>query len=98
MTGIQALARGCCGCGSPETYYEAARDLLVHFSTQDRPWDWIYSDRFRYFAANALDHLGLIEHGTSLAGSWVTQSGQEALAFLQEHGVNPDEWPSGSVE
>jgi hypothetical protein len=33
-----------------------------------------------------IDHCKLIEHGSSVHGSWLTQDGKDALAFLEQYG------------
>lgn len=91
--GMRDLDALCCGCGSPELFFQAALAILEHFATEHdkRDYRWIYADQFRYLAVNALDHAGMIEHGSSVAGSWLTDAGKEALAFLREHGVTWNE-------
>ena len=97
-TGIQALARGCCGCGEPALYYEAALEILTFFASAERDWTWVYAEKHRYLAINALDHLGLLEHGSGICGSWLTKHGEQALAFLRENGTDPEQWPAGSTD
>lgn len=46
-------------------------------------WFWLY----------VLDHLRLTDHGTSCSGSWLTDLGAEALAFLRKHGPDSESWP-----
>jgi len=78
----------CCGCGCPEQFWKAAQVVLEHFSKDwsERDSGWVYASDDRYFVVNALDSVDLLEHGSGIGGSWLSDSGKEALAFLREHG------------
>lgn len=83
--GIKKLSAMFCGCGRPEEAYKITLRLLEYFEL-----DHMQRPCFRdedYFPAYIIDHAGLIEHGTSIGGSWLTGDGQDALAFLWEYGV-----------
>lgn len=87
--GVKKLSSMFCGCGLPESAWEIVLRLLGYFGT---PHEDRNLDEFRdedYLAAYVIDHCGLIEHGTSIGGSWLTDDGKEALRFLRKHGV---EW------
>ena len=40
-----------------------------------------------------MDAAGLLEHGGSVGGSWLSDKGKAVLAFLEHYGTDPDEWP-----
>jgi hypothetical protein len=86
--GMMELSKLCCGCGVPEMFYEAALEALEFFAADHaaRDYQWVYAEKFRYLAINALDSADLLEHGSTIAGSWLTDRGREALAFLRAHG------------
>jgi hypothetical protein len=87
---------GICGCGSPEIvikfvvkalslikaraeshYARPESDALnrhFHHYTTD-------NDLFTYMAWYFIDRAGLIEHGTVILGSWLTDKGKEFLEF-----------------
>lgn len=90
--GIESINELACGCGTPSAFWDAVQAILEHFEQpiMERDHEWVCADRFRYFAVNALDSCGVIEHGSGIAGSWLTDSGKEALAFLRQYGL---EWP-----
>jgi hypothetical protein len=37
--------------------------------------------------------IDLLEHGTSVHWSWLTEKGQLLQEFLQQYGTDQDEWP-----
>lgn len=46
--------------------------------------DFFKSEEERYFVLYRLDDLGLIEHGGSVGGSWLTYRGDDVLEALNE--------------
>lgn len=65
-----------------------SEDIESHFSRGqdgDSPLYWIAW----YF----IDRAGLIEHGGSVPGSWLTPLGWAYLDYLNEHGTDHDAWP-----
>lgn len=88
---IVSIVKTFCGCGSPESAWQTIRDYLYNFSLVDDDWDkrtLQIETGEQYIVAYLLDHLGLIEHGSSIWGSWLTDSGEEALEFLNKWGAN----------
>ena len=70
---------GICGCGRPEEAYAAVHEMLIRSKTgkliePDEP-------HVLYMAYN-LDHLGFLEHGSSIYGAWITDKGEELLTAL----------------
>ena len=88
--GFRGLRNMCCGCGDPTTFYRAAFDALSYFESDHgaRDYDWPYSTPAVYFLCNVMDYLCLVDHGTSLAGGWLTQSGKDVIAFMRGHEWN----------
>jgi len=94
---IQALVKkmNLCMCGWG-TEYEVVKEGLeyarrVHESKPGDPF--IGLDDMGEFRQKVLDSWGLLEHGTSVGGSWLTDDGKVLLAWFDEHGTNADEWP-----
>ena len=96
-----------CGCGDSDAPW---RELLriLRLRALDS-WQPPTSDA-EWLMVNLLDGLGLLEHGSSLNGAWLTEAGESALAFLEEFGadwcsrddaafVTPDEvWIGGNIK
>lgn len=73
-----------CGCGQPDLMWEAIHKYLENYDLED--WNkrtLNLSNGEQYFLAYFLTHIGLIEHGGSVSGSWITESGKEVLEFLR---------------
>lgn len=101
-----------CGCGTVEHKWplllamlERAEDHKTRGYFYDAMGD--IPPRAVEFIAHAMDGWGLLEHGTSIGGAWLTQDGSEVLAFLREFGTDdgtaiggiwPDWWCSCGVE
>lgn len=102
-----------CGCGDPELVITKMRDLLRHFEnneTRERDleelgklmelepgtgypqtadgWLWLY----------VLTHMGLIEHGGSVATSWMLGTGSRVLEALEKYGCDPQKWDNALAE
>lgn len=88
-----------CGCGCPASAAELVRDLLVAFDRsgcEREEWaakwqqalDLLPDDRVRYLVLYTLDSRGLLEHGTSVDGSWLTDEGHRVLAALRSHDLD----------
>lgn len=69
---------GGCGCGSSEELGEMAVKLLKHFATphMERKLD-LYDSEAYEILAHWMSEKDLIEHGTSVGGSWLTEKGEE---------------------
>ncbi len=101
---VETLWSGLCGCGISENAVKLMFDVLTLLDTRPREGNaddhvaalesllgseeggvfWWYL----YF----LDNLDLIEHGSGIRFSWLTEKGDAVLAYLKRHGVDPDEW------
>lgn len=88
-----------CACGDPESAYSTLRDLLRLMDSRSKGrWElerWKQIENYfntpglMYFVLYILDNMKLIEHGSSIGGSWLTERGQEVLDALNEVG---DDW------
>lgn len=102
----QAIARGAkmlpdsirdisacfCGCGSPDVAWQWVLDYLARHGDEDAAKRWTAAETGpEWIAVYLMDHLDLTEHGTGIRGAWLTERGEEALAFLREHGPDWDE-------
>lgn len=65
-----------CGCGSDNETDAWEVFKRFHDRTDDR-WE-MYNDGMRHLEvlAHWMDSLGLIEHGSSIAGSWLSEDGE----------------------
>jgi hypothetical protein len=79
-----------CGCGLPEKAFNLCRDVLCAFDRRGCH-DWIdaeaavealikeRADETAHVLAHLLNHLGLIEHGGTVGGSWLTDDGKRIV-------------------
>lgn len=75
---------GVCGCWAPWKLEPYLRKLLLapvseHGVLETDAPNW---DDATYFAAALLDAAELIEHGSSIAGSWLTERGKELRGLV----------------
>lgn len=75
-----------CGCNVPDMAWEEIRWMLQQCPLYDGTWAEVER---RYGGAGAahimlgsIDNAGLIEHGGTIAGSWITGKGQWVLDTL----------------
>lgn len=80
-----------CGCGSPEEAFDLAHDIVACFKRGPGDvWRDAEADVRRLVEANPslaahlilhlLDHTDLMEHGSSIGGSWLTGMGERFIA------------------
>jgi hypothetical protein len=86
-----------CGCGDPDDGRKLVRDLLALIPPPGGNWtsnreavaerigvrDQDYGTW--HVVLSLLTHAGLIEHGTSIGGSWLTPKGAHYLKIMQAH-------------
>ena len=84
---------GLCGCGNAEASYALVRILLgltPFFNHTEAIEALVPDEAARHIVLSCLDSAGLIEHGTSIGGSWITPKGAFFLDVLREIGDNWD--------
>jgi hypothetical protein len=96
--GIKKLFGMFCGCGQPDAAWNAVLTELKrchHNHLAESLSEHIYPPETGewYVMAYVLEHCDLTEHGGSVGGSWLTPDGQDAMDFLEKHGVDTDKWP-----
>ena len=80
---------GLCGCGNPDTAYVLIRDLLgLAPLYEDSRWKEAESlngnnPGAHHIILGALDRAGLLEHGSSQHGAWLTPKGEWCLAAMR---------------
>ena len=96
--GILRAARRICGCGRTEEAWHYLHCVLRHAAIPhevrprgNSPLEPTACDG--WFALYMVDGLGLIEHGCTICGSWLTDDGEVALAFLDIYGHEWDTKP-----
>ena len=75
-----------CGCGCPEEAISFLLELLELCPLYDNrePFEkLIPNEGLQYLTLYTLDHFDLIEHGTSVRGSWLTDKGKAILELLR---------------
>ena len=87
---------GWCGCGSPEDVTELVMrflELSVHWDvegaqeTRDKREALCGGHAQLYLVAYVADALGWTEHGGSVGGEWLTDTGEAALARWTLHNI-----------
>lgn len=82
---------GFCGCVGDEPIAKA-RDVMKDLDRTDDNWirwDELVARHFGgdeaygYFVLQYLDRRGLVEHGTSIRSSWLTEKGKECLEAME---------------
>jgi len=75
---------GGCGCGSYDENIKNAWKVFELFATpfDDRRFS-VYDKPEYEIIAHWLDSKNLIEHGTSIAGSWLTEEGEKLYYLLK---------------
>lgn len=81
-----------CGCGMPNAACGALLRFLSLHERSDDSWErqrkerdqWIPDDGLQMLVLYLIDSLGLLEHGGSVGGSWLTDKGAAVLARLRE--------------
>lgn len=78
---------GMCGCGWPGSAYNLARDLLDHFHDRDERnvVEMIGGEGAAQLALYRLQEADLIDHGTSVISSWMTDKGRYARWLMHRH-------------
>lgn len=71
---------GWCGCGCPEDAERCVLNLLSEIKVKTAD---VYADDLLLCLAYTLDHAGLLEHGTSIGGAWLTEEGKMYLYLLE---------------
>jgi hypothetical protein len=78
-----------CGCGNPETAVTLVHELLKLaplYDHHDAVVSLLPSEGVYYLVLGALDEAGLLEHGSNISGSWLTDKGQWFLRALNTAG------------
>ncbi len=74
-----------CGCGSPELAAQRLLDILKLHPLFDHRSEFdaiIPDDGVQMLMLYTLDHLELTEHGGSVGGGWLTDTGKAVLGAL----------------
>ena len=86
FVGIALL--GFCGCGAEDDALDFVLEALECFEDRENGYGRIHAlvprNGMGAFVLYQFDHLGLIEHGSTVRGSWLTDDGRAVLAFLRE--------------
>lgn len=78
---------GGCGCGSADDFGDKAFRLLAHFNSEPSQRDWAIFDEnggFFELMAHWFDDKDLIEHGSSISGSWLSAKGKHVYKTVEQ--------------
>lgn len=73
-----------CSCGS-DAHWECVLELLVE--AENHSDKGFYRDKWFEFGAKVLDAWGLLDHGTGIGFSFLTDEGKLFLEFLRDFGT-----------
>lgn len=89
-----------CGCGEPTEAYKTLQDVLSAFDTEGLTFDGsreaikvhkaMISERYWDLLIYLLDSKGLLEHGSSIGSSWLSDLGQKIVKDLRDNGHDSD--------
>lgn len=72
-----------CGCGSSDDYREDFWIMFIAIAEKKSDnFEFIYKDRYNELIAQMLDSRGLLEHGSSIGGSWLSYAGEKLHELL----------------
>lgn len=75
-----------CGCGNPDDALRLVHGLLraaPFYENQSRVDELLPTSGIQMLVLGALDKAELIEHGSSIGGSWLTDRGRATLDALE---------------
>lgn len=82
-----------CGCGRPEDRLDLVVEMLCACPWYEGAWEG-FSERLTSagfeFIADQLTAAELIEHGSSVGGSWLTEKGQRFLSLVEGFDFDAD--------
>lgn len=75
---------GGCGCGSSEDFARDAWMLMEYFAKPhgERTLD-LYEQPYLELMAQWFDSVRLIEHGTNIGGSWLSEKGEQVYEAIK---------------
>jgi hypothetical protein len=77
---------GGCGCGSSDELAQLAMNVLDNYALpHDERTLRVYDDMTLEVLAHWIDSKGLIEHGSSIGGSWLSPLGKVVHAELRKY-------------
>jgi len=78
---------GMCGCGWADDAYTLVRDLLDHFHDRDERniVEMVGSTAAAQIVLYRLQDADLLDHGTSVTSSWITDKGRYARWLMHKH-------------
>lgn len=85
---------GLCGCGSSDELELLAVEVLTA-AARGTLREWIGENLEREFVVHALGDHGLLEHGVSIFGSWLTDLGKAVLESYKQFPKKSDDWYEG---
>ena len=75
---------GMCGCGLFNDRLNLLKEVLTDMPIHTEPYPaWIRTPLGEWFLTT-IDNAGLIEHGSSIGGSWLTDKGERFLKCLED--------------
>lgn len=77
---------GGCGCGPSDELGKRAIKVLENFASDD--WEnrfSVYDNEADEVLAHWMDSKDLIEHGSSISGSWLTEKGKNVFEVIKKY-------------
>jgi hypothetical protein len=76
---------GGCFCGYSESLSEMAFEVLDYFSKFEKDFDWFYKNKEFEVIAHWFNSKELIEHGSGIGGSWLTDYGYQVYNTIKKY-------------
>ncbi len=73
-----------CGCGYADDRLDLVKETLNALPLYSGPTPEYLDTPLGEWFLSILDHAGLIEHGTTIGGSWITAKGTRVLNLLND--------------
>lgn len=74
-----------CGCGNREQFQEDAYNLFIAIGQKKATFELIYKDLYTELLAQMLDSRGLLEHGSSIGGAWLSEAGEVLFSLFNNN-------------
>lgn len=71
-----------CGCGQSDTYREDFWAMFEKIAKKEDRFEYISKDLYHELIAQMLDSRGLLDHGSSIYGSWLSPAGEKLYKLL----------------
>lgn len=85
LAGYCCALIGICSCGSPVEYLREVERILgqIERNKAGDPNEWVFPSRADELVMQFLDSRGILEHGSSIVGAWISDDGRRVLELIR---------------